>query len=39
MIKTQVKMNTTKTQYPDMTYEEIKEMVKRLNEERKGVKK
>lgn len=38
-IKAGVKVQTGKTEHPDMSYEQIKEMVKQLNEQaRKGLK-
>lgn len=34
--KSNIKVSTTKKEYPDMTIEEIKEMVRKMNEQKKG---
>lgn len=37
MMKSSVKVSTTKQTYPDKSFEEIERMVKELNDQRKGV--
>jgi len=37
MIKEVIKLNTTKQEYPDMTFEQVQEMVKRMNEEARRI--